>query len=574
MATSIGDISPEVIIQILHCCEYPSILRFAATCKTFSDLVAQSTSLQLHIELEANGLEIVKGSSKREATYFGILEDLRHFRDSWLSLNFGPPIVRPLGESQMLMWELREGFYIKAYSQTHGEADALQFIPLDATRPDPSPLLFDFTFSEFTADPGQALVAILFSDRALRMNIHVQLCSSTTGLAHPSAQYPRLTAEFDSTFLPSTSDLGIEIMGHMVLIRLGLSDNPSRSYEVLIWNWQSGHFLMRISSREGICDLTFLDHRHLVVLAATRSTQEHLDTLALLVYLISDDATTWQDFPLPRLKTMDYPVSQPILRLEFPKIKETFTISRNRLLLQSKPTPGRILYAKSAGFACPYAITLGMTFSLRLREVNSRRANPPFFRVFLDGKFLLDQLRNNTYTETKILPWSMWGTNATRWFLDPMSPEYWISWMSGSRFIASTPDRSNHFVFDFSSPAIGRFQDRFPELRTSGGESGLTHRYLNPGLSQLAMEASPGVSAITVGADNPSLIDPDNDIGFDEPIVSRLPYRLAFRDSGRTNLNYDALQISGDYVVGVSVGFYICLFVYFLLIPSSSEVGA
>jgi hypothetical protein len=62
----------------------------------------------------------------------------------------------------MLLWELREGFYIRAFSQIGGRfADSIQFIPLDSGFPEHPPLFFDFTFNEFTADPRQELLAIL-----------------------------------------------------------------------------------------------------------------------------------------------------------------------------------------------------------------------------------------------------------------------------------------------------------------------------------------------------------------------------------------------------------------------------
>ncbi|KDN43298.1 hypothetical protein RSAG8_06265, partial [Rhizoctonia solani AG-8 WAC10335] len=352
----------------------------------------------------------------------------------------------------MLLWELREGFYIKAYSQSAGgrNANALQFIPLDAKSSDPPPLLFNFTFDKFTADPGQELVAVLSQDD-LRTHIHVHLCSSMTGLAHPLAHNPRLTAEFDSNFLRSASHFGIEIVGHLVLILL--PEVRGHAFEILIWNWKFGIFLNRISSRRGICDFTFLDQRHLVVLAATSSGREYLDTLALLVFVISDGTSTRHDLPPGQLRVVDAPVSRPILRLEFPRTKEAFKISRNRLLLQSDPTPGRILYAKSAAFVCPHAITLGMTFSFC--RVNSSSDEAPYYRVFIDGRFLLDRIRTNAHVETEVLSWSVWGPNATRWFPNVVPPDYWISWMSRSRFIASPPNTPYHFVFDFSSPAIG-----------------------------------------------------------------------------------------------------------------------
>ncbi|CAE6444959.1 unnamed protein product [Rhizoctonia solani] len=541
-------ISPEVIIHILHYSEYPTILRFAATCKAYYALVAQSTSLQLHIELESNGLELVKGSFKRDATYSVILEDLRRFRDAWLNLKIDHPIVRPLGSPDMLLWELREGFYVKGFSRSGGNhADTLQFIPLDAKSPDPPPLAFHFSFNEFTVDPAQGLVAVLSRDNDLQSTIHIQLCSSTTGLAHPLAQYPKLTIEFDSGRRVSVSHFALEIMGHLLLTRV--SRNPTHVYEVLIWNWKSGLFLTRISSNMGICDTFFLDRQHLVLQAATRSSQlqTHLDTLALLVYVIPDSNPTYNASSHQYLKVADLLVSQPILRLAFPQINNAFTVSVNGFILHSDPVPGRILYAKSAAFSCSYATTLGMAFSFR--SVNRGWDEPPYYRVFVDGRFLLDQIHTNAnvHGETRVLPWASWGIYATRWFISSFAPDHWVSWMSGSKFLMASPDPPYHCVFDFS---VIQGRPTEPQTKGCGHEMGV--KWLESDIHRIAEGPMPGngLTSITVGVGSPNVFCRDAGLAFDELIESRLPYRLAFRRL--TNMNHEGLQIVGDCMVGVN----------------------
>ncbi|CAE6416013.1 unnamed protein product, partial [Rhizoctonia solani] len=182
------------------------------TCKAYNQLVTQSTSLQLHLELESHGLELVKGSFKRDTPFSLILEDLKRFHQGWLDLDMEEHIVRPAGKARGLRWELREGFYIHAFSQSDSRhADALQLVPLDSSTPDPPPLLFESTFEEFTIDPGQGLVALVSRNLGLFTTILVDLCAMETGLAHPLAQFPRLTAEFDFErpfFSPESHTLG------------------------------------------------------------------------------------------------------------------------------------------------------------------------------------------------------------------------------------------------------------------------------------------------------------------------------------------------------------------------------
>ncbi|CAE7176689.1 unnamed protein product [Rhizoctonia solani] len=550
---------PELIIKILHCCECFSILRFAAT---YYELVMQSISLQLHIELEANGVEIVKGSLKPDASYSVVLEDLRRFRDAWLNLDIGEPIMRSLGESEMLLWELREGFYIKAISQSGGRyANSLQFIPLDAESPDPLPLLFDFVFNEFTADPGQDLVALISRDPDRNNTCHIHLHSSTTGSSHPLAQHPRLTAEFDFTFPLFASCYAIEIMGHALIAKI--SRPEADTYELLIWDWRSGIVLHRISSRTGLCDFSFLDLQHLVVLSVTRSSPSQ-DTISLLIYTLSESPSTGCAAYNRKLRATDVPISEPTLCLEFPRPREWSKISNSGLLLRSDPTPGRTIYTKSAAFVCPYTITLGITLVFRSSRVNWD--SPPSYRIFLDGLSLLDLIRTYSCDGVTVAPWSMWGINATRWFVAPEQPDHWICWMSGSRYVRPLLECPYYCVFDFSSLSARRFQGgpspASHNVDSSADTSSLAVSEVFGDLEQLdnhllsllesALPSSGGRTqpvVVNVGVDNPSVIGIGDFPEFNEPIVSRLPYRIVCK--GDNQLDPEGWQINNNCLVGV-----------------------
>ncbi|KAH7345502.1 hypothetical protein B0J17DRAFT_42074 [Rhizoctonia solani] len=379
----LGGLSSELIVNILHYCECSTILRFAVTCKAYHELVTHTTSLQLHIELEANGMEIVKGSFKEDATYSAILKDLKQFRDAWLNLDFGEPIVRTVWKSGVLLWQLREGFYIVAFAQSgRGDADTIQYFPLDPEAPDPPPLLFDFTFSDFTADPGQGLVAIISRDSD---QVHVDLCSSTTGLACPLAECPRLTARFGRDFPLSSSQYAIESMGHIMLAKIYYTEG--NIYEFLIWDWRSGTFLQRICSQEGICAFTFLDQQHLALLNVARSGSSQ-DTISLLIYAISETMSTLLHLSSDEQRRVeDYATSEPVLHLEFPRLKGSSKIAEDRFIIQSEPLPGRILYTKSASFACPYAMTLSIIFSFKGSDFDLGISD--HHCVFVDGWSLL-----------------------------------------------------------------------------------------------------------------------------------------------------------------------------------------
>ncbi|KEP46733.1 F-box-like domain protein, partial [Rhizoctonia solani 123E] len=534
----LGDLSSELIIEILHCCDCLTILRFATTCKAYHELVAESTSLQLHIELEVNGLELVKGSSKHDATYSVILEDLKRLYDAWLTLDIGEPIVRSLGSLPGPLWDLRENFYIRAFSRSEANIpDTVQFIPLDGQTPDPPCFMFDFGFREFTVDPEQALIAMI-SRGPDNNTCHVHLCSSITGLPHPLAEHPRLTAEFD--FEPPTvsSGFAIEIMEHLVLVKLSYPDTSI--YEVLIWDWKSGNLLHRISSRKGMCDFMFLDQRHLVLLASTTGPTE--DSIALLVYDISNTAPARTSYPDKQSRVDGFSTTEPILRLEFPRLKESSRISETGFFLRAGPTPGRRIYTKSAAFSCSYVMTLSITFGFHPVGYIWEISDAPSYRVFLDGRSLLNHILTSPHDETTVLPWDAWGPNATRWFTAPRESDHLVYWpycMAGSKYIPPLSHLPYYSIFDFSPLSVSRSGTQLTQLHSdtipSDGGLGMGHRFgsllrfsdghLPDFLAELPSRPEPFVAII--GSDDPSIMDASNP-GFGEPITSRLPYRLVY----------------------------------------------
>jgi hypothetical protein len=58
---------------------------------------------------------------------------------------------------------------------------------------------------------------------------------------------------------------------------------------------------------------------------------------------------------------------------------------------------------------------------------------------------------------------------------------------------------------------------------------------------------------ISVDADNPAVIDTTDSLGFAEPIVSRLPYRIVFRTNNEEA--HEGCQINGDCIIGIDVSF-------------------
>ncbi|KAH7345500.1 hypothetical protein B0J17DRAFT_713073 [Rhizoctonia solani] len=117
------------------------------------------------------------------------------------------------------------------------------------------------------------------------------------------------------------------------------SDVWTSVYELLIWDWRSGALLHRIGSQEGFCDFTFLDRQHFAVLSVTRPSSAP-ESLAILVYATSNDASTLHASPDTKSRINDYPISRPLLCFEFPRFNESsgLAINEETLFLRSDPS--------------------------------------------------------------------------------------------------------------------------------------------------------------------------------------------------------------------------------------------
>ncbi|KAG8718674.1 hypothetical protein FRC11_003514 [Ceratobasidium sp. 423] len=163
----------EVLTRILHNCDYRTILRFSMTCKESHEIVHQSVSVQLHIELEVNGLEIVEQSPKVGTSYASILQELKDYRDAWLnfrlSLAYLQRIADPATGIICPEWGLHNEAYFGGFRRP--EEDDPEAYPLDSIQVAhfysptiPPPLYFKKKTDESTVDPKQDLIVLVEHD--------------------------------------------------------------------------------------------------------------------------------------------------------------------------------------------------------------------------------------------------------------------------------------------------------------------------------------------------------------------------------------------------------------------------
>lgn len=564
----------EIVVRILHFCESQAILRFAATCKSNLKLVTESISLQLHIELEVNALEIIKGSSDRNADYATILADLRRYRDAWLDLDLTPQLVKCVDHPRMVQWDLRDGVFIKDYSASGDDdiMDSLELIPLDSPNT-PSSVCFHYNFQDFSIDLSQGLAILVGQHPEHLTCAHIHLRSISTGLPHPLAQKSILTAELDfnvsSTWTQEIDTFDIKVMGNLLLTKFTLK-LPHR-YELLVWSWVEGVLLYRICA-SGVCDFGFLDKEHLVLSSAVYVEElQCLHSIVLLIFDISTSPSNRHSPPDGHFNIPTYSTLEPVLKLEFLRVLGSLQVSPSRFMLRSDPNPGRFIHASSATLSCSHSTTLGLLLSLEPRPTETIEAVQTDLDlcIFISGDHLLEHLkqRKSGGTSTTTLLWHEWGENATRWFAEADELDRWTCWLSGSRFInafTKAQERSQMVsVFDFNTSRVRRHSGHYSKYCSPTPRT----EYENEEYEDAILNGNGLFASYLFGlgtCDNLPDEMPDSEImsfaetvkietiihsGFEEPVISRLPYRIVTKAQAMpTHVGW---MIDGDHIIGV-----------------------
>ncbi|KAG8771490.1 hypothetical protein FRC12_003583 [Ceratobasidium sp. 428] len=537
------------------------VYRYSSIRFEYSSLVSDSVNLQLHIELEANGLQVIGGSPNDTSDHSRLLQKLKQYRDAWLDLSFMPPINRECGEETMLCWEFRDGVFAQAFSASglEIESDSMLIIPLD-TDGNISSISFGVAFNEFTLDPSQGLVVLAGVHSQAKSRGWIRICSSVTGQAHSRAKHPLLNLELGfsaSTFIRAF-DITLEIKGELLAVKFASAEKFI--YEILIWNWKTGRLLNRISCDHGICNFAFLDNDHLVVWSACReSGRLPLTSLNLLVYeqvgstRFDHDISDGETFDIPT-----FPELSPAFTFQFPKLRVYSQVDASGFLLRSDYGSKRN-FAKSTPFAHSEALTLGLTMSLVLEGTSLR------FRIFVDAHQLTNHLRQGKSRRISKLSWHEWGERATRWFEVDSGPNHWICWMFGSRYVISEEYLS---VIDFHTPTVRRHANRLQDTY-------VVHERSEDALKSIArriyagrLPVTPGGEDESAGSDWPDETAASGDAVvafcvtseeatnmpyFDEPVMSRLPYRMVSRVQPVGA--QEGWLISGSQLISIDYGF-------------------
>ncbi|KAG8734847.1 hypothetical protein FRC12_018329, partial [Ceratobasidium sp. 428] len=270
------------------------------TCRKYSRIASNSTSLQLHIELEANGLQTTERSLKYTEDHTSLLKKLRRHRDAWLDLNIRSSTNYDRNLEEGTLWELRDGVFAKALRYNQPESIFLLAFDSDGTR---TQINFGTAFDEFTMDLSQDLIVLAGVEADQLSHGWLRLCSSTTGQAHPQAQKPLLELELgfevrvDQVRAGLPPSLTLEIKNDLVAAKFECA--IELVYEILIWNWKAGSF-------------GFLDSDRLIVWSARRSTAKssNIPPISLVVYAQLSCAAPGYDAPNSGMFNIPSPPAQ------------------------------------------------------------------------------------------------------------------------------------------------------------------------------------------------------------------------------------------------------------------------
>ncbi|KAG8771489.1 hypothetical protein FRC12_003582 [Ceratobasidium sp. 428] len=472
-----------------------------------------------------------------------------------------PPLNRDCGEEDMSLWELRDGAFAKAFS-TSGleiEPDSVLITSLNADG-NIIRIPFGVVFDEFTLDSNQDLIVLAGVNPQPTSQGWIRICSLVTGQAHPHAKHPLLNLELGFRAVDlQPFDIALKTKGELPAIKFASAEDLV--YEILIWNWKTGRPLNRVGCDRGICDFVFLDSNNLVVWSARcASGRLALGSPDLLVYeQIGSTSFECNVFDNGTFDISTFPKLSPAFTFHFPKLRPLSRVSVRRFLLQSDYGAG-VCFATSVPFTNLRAMTLGLTMTLILE------GSQYMLRIFVDVCQLFEHIERGKRQSISKLSWNEWGDLATRWFKVDSELSHWICWIFGSRYISNAERYLS--VIDFHSPTVRRHAGRSRGAYFLPQRSANFLEKMNGRINTGYLPIIPGGGMESMGSGWPDEVAACNDLVvvvcvtseevtsmpyFEEPVVSRLPYRMATRVQA-VNVREDWL-ISGTQLIGIDYGF-------------------
>ncbi|CAE6411538.1 unnamed protein product [Rhizoctonia solani] len=599
----------EIIVRLLHLCSYQAILRFSKTCRRYRELVVNTASLQLHIELDVSGMEVLGEALSSNKGYSTMLNDIRMYRESWQNLDLETDFQQVQHDiSDAMSWVVYNGILVKEVSSDiTGGQDSLVIAPLDsASHPNQLCSRSRVNLDAVAVDLSQELLVLVGSDpnNPAGSYGHVDLVSSVTGHSHPAAGLSTFNVILGETASHiSLQVVSIAIVGERIFISFG--DVRIGRYKIFTWNWRTGSLHHIIWGTGILFGFSLIDQIHLAALVGTGNPR--VRNLHLQIYATPPMHTAPNHSLSQNTATSSVEPTTPILQLDFPRLRKDVFIPTSAIgatiLMDPDCTPDHPIQIGWTIFSYPRIPTLGIKLTLMNIPPDGIPSIVQRFHIFVCTDNVLHLIQSHGSGHSRVLSWSEWGVTSTgtRWFLDEdphAGHNHGISRMgtSGSRYVKLFCDNEERgdgedvgsdeqgedrvdwkdkdglfYVTDFK-PSHWRMLDQkinrenhdlichghWPRPAQSHRAHADTSTISEKGTGRLygsgahsIPRRSDKVHAIVVGSDTPTILG-END-GFDELVESRLPYQLVVRRRVASQGAYWACMMSHDRIAGLQV---------------------
>ncbi|CAE6411766.1 unnamed protein product [Rhizoctonia solani] len=533
----LGALPNDVLTIMILCMELQSILALSKTCRMFYEIIHNSTTIQLYLELAADQVVL---NTKLRQTRRSVewLEELLRVRKGWLNLQMTalPPIKLSYEDNEMLS-AVQSGVFTCGAS-TPGEPDGINRVKIvklphfpstlrrkDGNSPSEacsvSVVSNSNYISAFRSCPEQDLMILgSLTSRGPCLTVH----TISEGAPHPLARSHQLGFQTDRFMGFAIHDpLPIQIHGDLVgtLLCSGRTGPELLQWEVLIWNWKTGALVFRKSTTSQSTAFTFLSTSS-YILAEQQGTKAYLLVGDIEAESEMPTDTPCFKFELPELSP-GWGYGPLYFKNELPSAVPDSCESTQSFM--ADPRAG-VIYL-SVGLSGPISSLAG-----------SRVAFIPHIGLFISRASILAAISQAQYRSCELvdLHWSQWGEHATRWFDMGETPGL-LSPVHGSRAIQLVrrhPAGTAWLqVLDFN-PFVAQ---RYPPLHAAGPRTAKKEKRIRIGnfsssferlsntLSHTRWEASRPSSALVegFGKEYPTILDIPG--AFLHKVVSRLPYR-------------------------------------------------
>ncbi|CAE6501776.1 unnamed protein product [Rhizoctonia solani] len=546
----------ELVVRILEFCDWNGMLQLSLTCKTCRQIVKSSQVFELHSELQSSGYRLSERGSQRSEVgdIAKLLDEFRKYREGWLYLKFGKSLILDSADPDMRLYELRQGYYAAALSNSYTQPGIVKLTDLHLGTS--SKLCPGVQFSEFQIDPSQGLVVLVAIEGHVTETSTIHLRSSHTGLAYTDVPHSDWTVRLPFHMERRSSGIFVEVMDELLAIKyVSFEKNLSN---ILIWNWKAGILLNRIECLGMSCTFGFLAPDSLLLFQSTSDSGVNM-----LVYT-GIRSPSPSPTPQTEFHSSNYPNLVPGFEFAFPEFPEGASAY---LLMRAEPVP--TLGSIGPAMFMPMPTSRVIQLSMSIIQSSGPERGMRQYQIFLSKSRLLKCMASHASSpESPVrVAWEEWGEHTTRWFATSIAMSPWICRTYGTRFIQSHPhvgeDDNEHpleylSVLDFHEPTIRRMAnlgcDRHLSMWSSEGERwhidwNSPDEVLEYFMNALRSKKNTPIKEDAVFVDIIDETVPSYTPLNGQAIVTRLPYRIVTRR--RPVPKHSGWMMDNDLIIGM-----------------------